>query len=71
MKNLTQKEIRVKDSGAGSKYEPVVDEFVDDSTVIFEAERLEKGRWEEMSQKMLVRHHRVRNQVGVVDHCNW
>ena len=51
--------------------EPVVDEFIDDPAVIFETKRLKEGGREEVSQEMLVRHHRVWNQVGVVDHCNW
>ena len=58
-------------SKKGFKNEPVVDEFIDDSAVIFEPKRLEKGGREEVSQEMLVRHHRVWDQVGVVDHCNW
>merc|ERR1719237_1466929 len=48
--------------------ESVVDEFIDDPAVIFETKRLKEGGREEVSQEMLVRHHRVWNQVGVVDH---
>ena len=58
-------------SKKGFKYEPVVDEFIDDPAVIFETKRLKEGGREEVSQEMLVRHHRVWNQVGVVDHCKW
>ena len=70
VKNLMSKNRKVKEY-VGFKYEPVVDEFKEDSAVIFETERLKKGRRESVPQEMLVRHHRVRHQVWVVDHCNW
>ena len=50
--------------------EPVVDEFIDDSTVIFETECFKERGGEKVPQEVLVRHHRVRNEVRVVDHCN-